>query len=754
MYTAELPKTNNLGGNLLLNAKRIAASGASYLALMTGLGAAGELSNQLITPNKTPTAEAKGSKKLWTEPTLPTECGYRLLEGNKWLGGYGVDVRSNGAYQTTGTSCKDNVNETFNIYADPPQYGFGWKCVELVGRLYATRGWAEGFFVGDAGAKALYTKAANGDWAEKGLNAHANGSNYKAVPGDMIVHSNGLWGHAAIFDHFDPNDGSKIWAVEQNNKDSNQNYTSWVTYSWDHATGTISKSGATISGFVHSDKNTLTNSGGSSGGNTAPGTVAYSSITEGQEFFTGDGWIYTKAGGRAWPIKNQGWTAVDTTKWGGQPTILVPKDQVLDNEVGYDRNGRAFAAHAPADGTTVFVDGSGIDGSNRGSKQYYFLDGKAYPITDGELDDLNARNKAQMIPNTGRLSDFTTLGHISLPDRSIYRYASTARVNLLSQHPNGTADAYYVNNDAVLDCLQITERQPIRILPYIAQFYLYDSAGRQVPELSAPATCAFPPQIVVKTPEDPKQFRVTGDNSNEGYVLHPYLTPLLTYLHTNGSPDLRVTQTIYGLSQGSAMTPPEGAFFRNMSNNEVFRSAGGIYQKVPSPDILVCHGNPSNIINVPGNAMEGMPQGPLLACAYTNRIIRGPEGQQYYITALNQREPIGNTAISACIKVRRGAGEPVPVAASTIGNNDPPDGKDAWCPYDLQPGLNFVKERSRNEVYKVSSDGSLQHAAALCPNPNNLYKLNWHEVPDNETASNVRGLTWYPSPEVCAALPG
>ena len=116
MYTAELPKTNNLGGNLLLNAKRIAASGASYLALMTGLGAAGELSNQLITPNKTPTAEAKGSKKLWTEPTLPTECGYRLLEGNKWLGGYGVDVRSNGAYQTTGTSCKDNVNETFNIY--------------------------------------------------------------------------------------------------------------------------------------------------------------------------------------------------------------------------------------------------------------------------------------------------------------------------------------------------------------------------------------------------------------------------------------------------------------------------------------------------------------------------------------------------------------------------------------------------------------------------------------------------------------
>lgn len=184
-----------------------------------------------------------------------TPCGQVLINASKWLGGQGVDVHFNGVYMNTGNECNPD-GEVYNLNANPPQYGFGWVCVELVNRLYVTRGWSTRLTIpatynGQAtnyGAKWLYTLAAAGYYPN--LVAHANGSNYKSVPGDMIVHSNGTYGHVTVVDHIS---GNTLYAVDQN-----RSANGWESYTYNSSTGAVSMSGVTISGYVHSTKNTIT----------------------------------------------------------------------------------------------------------------------------------------------------------------------------------------------------------------------------------------------------------------------------------------------------------------------------------------------------------------------------------------------------------------------------------------------------------------------------------------------------------------
>lgn len=66
----------------------------------------------------------------------PGACGRVLLAGSAWLGGAGVDVKSNGPDQGGGTSCggKDTKNTVDGI-----QTGLEWQCVELVNRRQLCR---------------------------------------------------------------------------------------------------------------------------------------------------------------------------------------------------------------------------------------------------------------------------------------------------------------------------------------------------------------------------------------------------------------------------------------------------------------------------------------------------------------------------------------------------------------------------------------------------------------------------------------
>jgi surface antigen len=483
-------------------------------------------------------------------------------------------------------------------------------------------------------------------------------------------------------------------------------------------------------------------------GNTSGSSTSYDSIAEGQEFYTPDGWIYTRAGDSAWPIMNQGWTPADDTKWGGHPVGPVPADQVHNHEVGYDANGRNVGAHPPKAGTDVFVDGGN-------GQQYYFVGDKAYPIGPGEIDDLNVRDKAERIPAfSNRLADFLINRDISLPNGTVYRFAGDGRVNQVIYHPNSTRDAYWVNNDTLLSCLGLVQHQPINILPQSARSYVENDFGMF--EIDTPANCSFPPGMVLRGPGGLEQWRITGDNGSLPYVRHLFPNPLLTYLHTSGIPDLetlRSTGAVNNIPQGADMTPPEGQFFRDASSGQVFESTGGQYRPILYPDTLNCLGNPS-IINVPGEAMVGMPQGAAINCGFENRIVVRPNGQAYYVKQ-SKLNAIANPAVRNCIQVREGTGTPVSVSDQLV-NSYADSGTPAHCTYEDEPGLNFVKENGDPAVWLVHADGTKQHVGSLCvsdPYTTVLKKFHVFTVPTGETAGHRQTSDWFASGDACAALP-
>jgi hypothetical protein len=123
--------------------------------------------------------------------TDPGACGSVLLAGTSWLGGGGVDVLSNGVDQGTGKECSKALSRVGSVNA-----GEQWQCVELVNRLYLTRGWIASAWTGDGG-QLFATAPAN-------LSKQANGSITSVSPGDVVslrVRHNGKvgpHGHVAV----------------------------------------------------------------------------------------------------------------------------------------------------------------------------------------------------------------------------------------------------------------------------------------------------------------------------------------------------------------------------------------------------------------------------------------------------------------------------------------------------------------------------------------------------------------------------
>jgi surface antigen len=484
-------------------------------------------------------------------------------------------------------------------------------------------------------------------------------------------------------------------------------------------------------------------------GATSGGIVSYNNVAEGQEFYTPDGWIYTKAGGSAWPIKNQGWTPDDDIKWGGHPVGPVPSSEEHDHEVGYDANGRNIGAHPPKAGTDVFVDGGN-------GQQYYFVGDKAFEIGPGEIDDLNVRDKSLRIPALGnRLADFMQNRYIDLPNGTVYRFAGDNRVNQAIYHPDSSRDAYWVNNDTVYSCLGLVQHQPTNILPQSSRPYVENAFGMF--EIDTPSTCSFPPGMVLRGPGGQEQWRIMGDNGSLPYVRHLFPNPLLTYLHTSGNPNqetLRSVGAINNIPQGVNMAPPEGQFFRDASSGQVFESKNGTYHPIPSPDTLNCLGNPS-IINVPGEAMIGMPQSEPINCSLEKKIVIRPDGRTYYISA-SKLYSIANPAIRDCISVRSATGSPINTSDATV-NSYTNSGIAAHCTYEDEPGLNFVRENHDPTVWLVRPDGTKQHVGSLCVADayiTTLKKYHVFTVPAGETAGHRQTSDWFANPTDCNNLPG
>jgi hypothetical protein len=161
-------------------------------------------------------------------------CGTVLLSGSSWLGGAGVDVHSNGAYQGTGTSCG-----SFSQAHPTVQDGYAWQCVELASRLYYVKGWGTVRAGGNGGAVDIPEGSPS-------LTFHTNGSGYAPVQGDLIIFnatSSNPYGHVAVVDSVG---GGRVNDAEENGSTSGR--------------GNLTISGSTISGNVrgveHSPKNT------------------------------------------------------------------------------------------------------------------------------------------------------------------------------------------------------------------------------------------------------------------------------------------------------------------------------------------------------------------------------------------------------------------------------------------------------------------------------------------------------------------
>ncbi len=160
--------------------------------------------------------------------------GTNEVSGSGWLGSQGVNVYSNGS--TSAGPSPDTYNYVNNYNNVSKQSGIKWQCVELINRLYLTRGWITDTWTGNGDTLK--------DHVPVGLVFQSNGSLTYLNAGDVIVLSGVTNGHAGIINSVS---GSTVQIVNQNTVD--------VYSSASYSSGTITMtgwSGYTVQGVIHS----------------------------------------------------------------------------------------------------------------------------------------------------------------------------------------------------------------------------------------------------------------------------------------------------------------------------------------------------------------------------------------------------------------------------------------------------------------------------------------------------------------------
>jgi hypothetical protein len=205
---------------------------------------------------------------------VPGACGSVLLSGSSWLSGGGVDVYSNGTYQGTGTDCPDPGHVVDNHYKHIVT-GEEWQCVELINRLYLTKGWISNTWPGYGGETAPDAKDSMYDEAPSGLSKEPNGSISYVGPGDVVsinVYHNEKFvpdGHVLIVNSSGPVTSGLVPLVSQNGGDASDAIVTSDNATLTDGTLTIPNSGKwsyTVIGVVYAP--------------TSPGTTVGSEWTQ------------------------------------------------------------------------------------------------------------------------------------------------------------------------------------------------------------------------------------------------------------------------------------------------------------------------------------------------------------------------------------------------------------------------------------------------------------------------------------------
>jgi hypothetical protein len=192
---------------------RIAASGLLVIAGATTAYSADSLTDPAM-------AEAAACSGTHCDAQGTTE-----LSGGDWLGGGGVDI-----YANNGSAAYDSgVNEYVTTPSNTSvKSGEEWQCVELVNRLYLSKGWISSTWIGNGNTLK--------DNLPTGLTYEPNGSITSIKPGDAITLDDGGYGHAAIINSYNTATGS-VDIVNQNTAEV-------------HSSATLSNKTLTMSGWA------------------------------------------------------------------------------------------------------------------------------------------------------------------------------------------------------------------------------------------------------------------------------------------------------------------------------------------------------------------------------------------------------------------------------------------------------------------------------------------------------------------------
>lgn len=649
-----------------------------------------------------------------------------ILSGASWLGGSGVDIYSNDGNFDSNLADSNYID----VGTRRLRTGLKWQCVELIERLYLSKGWIDNAWPAPESASQMF------DTAPSPLTKSTNGSITSVSAGDVLVLANGGNGHVAVVDHVD---GDTIATVSQNLSATNDAVLRNVT--WNRSAKTITWQGFTTLGIVHAP-------GGSSGGSVTidPNGFLLGTPPDGMivENSTGSHW-YVAAGGKLfWFDKNNASVREPLLtqrrqKYGEMTVSKMTNDQVHAIEVNFPY----ARAHPPGDNTFMYEVGAG--------QQYVMMYGYAFTVSSAqEVTYLNGVNRAIAVP-PGSLASLQGVPDVpndvllkSLPDPAYYHQV------------NGTA--YWADNFTVINCVQVVKGGNIQPVPGSLLGRLFN-AGKLA--TSEPTHCSFPPDWALYGPGGAERWRIDGANP---YMRHHYTSSLALHCRLGSHPTERQLPDAAGVNQPATAEPldcPDNSFVRIAGNGEVFRVNGGTLYYVPSPAILTCltWGNNGVVVDIDGAVVATTPRGGSLACGLEGRLIQSPSGQVDYVKD-GLRQHVLNWAIVNCLKGRRNTGDPIVVDQGLFGSYAD-SGVSAYCPYELEPGLNFVQEQGSPIVWLVgpAAGGARmkRHAGSLCvPDPYTtpIKVAHVFVVPAGETAAHTQGADWWPSGADCQALPG